>query len=253
MLTITTIVAAALVVPAAAIAAPPASNLFTVSSHSATLTPNGDAYRLTLTAATGSVTRFADRPQRLAGSESFNAFVKRWAARGFAADPPNANVLVDGRNGGSMVLELSHPHVRNGRLSFHARRVGGDRRLPRRLGETHVFIDDASTQTAHDLTISVTGAASVTLDFGSGITAYAGAGPEAMEWVGGVGGGYLTPTSAKILAAPVINGNGGLVSFGVLASGAVTGTATVTGGGTVTIQLDDETAVPLTSGPFSLS
>jgi hypothetical protein len=246
------VVAAGTVLPAAATAAPPASNLFTITSRAATLAPNGDAYRLTLTAPKGSFLRFSDRPQRLAGRESMSTFASRWAARGFSDDPPNANVVVDGA--GSMVLELSHPHVRGGRISFHARRVGGDRHLPRRLGMTHLFIDDASTQSAYNATLTVQGAGTVTLTFDAGTTAFVGGGGDEVQWVmGGAGGGYVLPSGVRYQTnAGPDGGSGGLLGFGVLTSGPITGTAVVPAGATVTLQAGDSAPVPISNGAFSV-
>jgi hypothetical protein len=247
---------ATLATPALASAQTPASDLFTVSARSATLTPAGGAYRLALGPGVGPVTHFTDRPQRLAGRETLATFVQRWAGRGFTTDPPNANLVVDtagGRDGGSMVLELRRPRVDHGRLTFTARRIGGDRRLPRHLGATHVFIDDASSGTTADLTLQVSGPGQATMSFDSTSTVILGPGNDGVVFAG-IGGTAVLPNQVSITATTTTgNAVGGLVGFAVDASGsAITGTLALAPGQTATIQIGDGPTQPLAAGPFSL-
>ena len=103
---------------------------------------------------------FSDRPQREAGRERTSAFVRRWAARGFRSDPPNAALSIDARRPGADVvaLRLSRPRydASRGVLRYAVRplrrTVGGAlRRFARRadpvrlgrFGRAALFIDDA--------------------------------------------------------------------------------------------------------------
>jgi hypothetical protein len=53
------------------------------------------AYRLRLTGVSPRVTTFTDRPRRRAGRQGLEGFVGSWKANGFAADPPNAALVLD--------------------------------------------------------------------------------------------------------------------------------------------------------------
>ena len=53
-------------------------------------------FSLVLNAPSRSVTGFSDRPQRLLGRRTLGSFVSGWGRLGFAADPPNAALVVDG-------------------------------------------------------------------------------------------------------------------------------------------------------------
>lgn len=120
----------------------------------------GGRYELELRRPADHVTSFSDRPRREAGSEPLSTFVARWGARGFAADPPNAALVLDDapQDRDSVVLELSKPRLdeRTGTLRFSARRVGGsaaprltsvaggpDRSVATRFAGARLFVDDA--------------------------------------------------------------------------------------------------------------
>lgn len=116
------------------------------------------AYRLRLTGISPRVTTFTDRPHRRAGSQGLQGFVGSWRANGFAADPPNAALVLDHAPAAHDValLTLSHPHYnraqqtltyratplhgRDTALAAFARRAdpvkAGD------LGAASLFVDD---------------------------------------------------------------------------------------------------------------
>ena len=72
------------------------------------------AYRLRLTGVSPRVTTFTDRPRRRAGRQGLTGFVGSWKANGFAADPPNAALVLDHAPASHDValLTLSQPSLR---------------------------------------------------------------------------------------------------------------------------------------------
>lgn len=116
------------------------------------------AYRLRLTGVSRRVTTFTDRPRRRAGSQGLEGFVGSWGANGFAADPPNAALVLDRAPASRDValLTLSHPHYDRARqtLTYGAKPLRGHdtalasfvrRADPVRagdLGAASLFIDD---------------------------------------------------------------------------------------------------------------
>jgi hypothetical protein len=116
------------------------------------------AYRLRLTGVSPRVTTFTDRPRRRAGRQGLDGFVGSWKANGFAADPPNAALVLDAAPASRDValLTLSHPHYDRARqtLTYRATPLHGrDAALPsfaRRadpvrtgdLGAASLFVDD---------------------------------------------------------------------------------------------------------------
>jgi hypothetical protein len=137
-------------------------DLFVQTARGGTLTPvpgRRGIFRLVLRRPHHDVTVFSDRPQRLAGSESLAAFVRRWRARGFVSDPPNAAlVLADAPASRDVViLELSRPRQTRRSLSFRARlvkrastpqlarfRTRADSRIGMRFGQASLFVDSAA-------------------------------------------------------------------------------------------------------------
>lgn len=105
-------------------AAPAPSILFSVDSRNAVVSkPSG--YRVSLNA-NARVTWFSDRPARQAGTTTLAGLVGTWTANGFAADPPNAALILRGDNGLSEhVVVLRSPVVANGRVTFAIRAVPG--------------------------------------------------------------------------------------------------------------------------------
>jgi hypothetical protein len=116
------------------------------------------AYRLRLTGVSPRVTTFTDRPHRRAGRQGLEGFVAGWSGNGFAADPPNAALVLDHVPASHDValLTLSHPHYDRARktLTYRATPLHGRdtalasfarRADPVRAGEfggASLFIDD---------------------------------------------------------------------------------------------------------------
>ena len=118
----------------------------------------GGAYRLRLTGVSPRVTTFTDRPRRRAGQQGLESFLGSWQANGFAADPPNAALVLDRAPASHDValLTLSHPrydrathtltyrvaplHGRDLALAAFSRRADPVR--VEHLGAASLFVDD---------------------------------------------------------------------------------------------------------------
>lgn len=134
------------------------------------------AYRLQLTGVSPRVTTFTDRPRRRAGRQGLEGFLGSWKANGFAADPPNAALVLDHAPAARDValLTLSHPHYDRARqtLTYRATPLRGRdtalasfarRADPVRagdLGSASLFIDDGSAFS--NVTFTVNGEATTT-------------------------------------------------------------------------------------------
>lgn len=171
------LLAACLLLPGSAAAAPSSSLLFVQQADGGTLRQTGaSTYRLTLRGVGPSVASFEDRPGRSAGSERAGAFVARWRGRGFASDPPNAALVVDGapRSRDVAMLTLSRPRYDAAARTFTyvARplqgRPGGalqalaprrDGLREQRFGAASLFIDDGAAVVYEQLTLQVSNAA----------------------------------------------------------------------------------------------
>ena len=86
---------------------------------------------------------FSDRPDRIAGHITLDAFLKE-VSKGpdsFAEDPPNATLMVFGGNElVQVVVELpSKPYFRDGDLLFEVRVIEGT--VPESGGQSALFID----------------------------------------------------------------------------------------------------------------
>jgi hypothetical protein len=131
-------------------------------------------FRLRLSGVSPRVSTFTDRPRRRAGSERLRGFVGQWQANGFAADPPNAALVLDRapRSRDVALLTLSHPHYDRGRetlsyrvtplrgadagaLASFARR--GDPLRPGEFGAASLFVDDGGAEFT-EVTFEVNGA-----------------------------------------------------------------------------------------------
>ncbi len=91
---------------------------------------------------------------------SLRRFVSGWDKAGFAADPPNAALTIDGARArhDTMIVELSHPQLTpSGALTLRAQRVPAapsgslaafsrraDPRLPLTFGKAELFIDSGA-------------------------------------------------------------------------------------------------------------
>jgi hypothetical protein len=136
------------------------------------------AYRLRLTGISPRVTTFTDRPRRRAGSQGLKGFVGSWGANGFAADPPNAALVLDHAPAAHDValLTLSHPHYNRARqiLTYRATPLRGRdtalasfarRADPVRagdLGAASLFVDDGGGAPLPLITFNVSGEATTT-------------------------------------------------------------------------------------------
>lgn len=153
-------------VPACAAAAAPGtsshpegSSLYVQETAGGSIERLGDgAYRLTLTGVSPRVTTFTDRPRRRAGQQRLETFVAGWQANGFAADPPNAALVLDHAPASRDValLTLSHPHYDRARhtLTYRASPLRGrdpalasfarraDPIRAEHLGPASLFVDD---------------------------------------------------------------------------------------------------------------
>jgi len=114
--------------------------LYTMSAKSGTF-ENG---RLTLKDVP-LVVYFSDRPARISGQLSIEAFAQGWdkGSDNFKADPPNATLsILDKDANNNVVVELSEPvvKVKEGSISFKVRVLDGD--LPESLEHSTLFIDD---------------------------------------------------------------------------------------------------------------
>jgi|GEM_PF-1221681 len=133
------------------------------------------AYRLRLTGVSPRVTTFTDRPRRRAGIQGLEGFLGSWGANGFAADPPNAALVLDHAPASRDValLTLSHPHYDRARqtLTYRATPLRGHdtalgsfarRADPVRAGElgaASLFVDDGGAPTSTIITFNISGVA----------------------------------------------------------------------------------------------
>jgi hypothetical protein len=145
---------------------PKGSLLYVQETAGGSIERLGDgAYRLRLTGVSPRVTTFTDRPQRRAGSQGLEGFVGSWGANGFAADAPNAALVLDHAPASRDValLTLSHPHYDRARqtLTYRATPLHGRetaltsfarRADPIRAGElggASLFVDDGGSEAAN--------------------------------------------------------------------------------------------------------
>jgi uncharacterized protein YjbI with pentapeptide repeats len=109
-----------------------ASILYALNAGSGTLAPKkgkGALYELTLNHLDRNVVWFSDRPARRSGTFPNRVLAEAWRGFGFAADPPNAALVYSdrsGRVGRTVIVELSHPRLAGGKLSFAARVLDPD-------------------------------------------------------------------------------------------------------------------------------
>ena len=95
--------------------------------------------------ATPLVIYFADRPHRVAGHIPLKEFIKNWddEMKLYQNDPPNATLsLVEKKTMQNVVLELSHPRYKDGKLCFQVKVL--ENTLPKSFGLSSLFLDMAS-------------------------------------------------------------------------------------------------------------
>ncbi len=122
---------AVLLVVAVGLAVAPAAHASTlfVQDFSGGSMQRVSAQRFDLTVrARGDMTAFADRPARRTWRLATSTFVSRWSSYGFAADPPNAALVIDGapRNADALAVELLSVRRRRGALIYRVRPMRGD-------------------------------------------------------------------------------------------------------------------------------
>jgi hypothetical protein len=140
------------------------SMFFVVSAEGGAWVPDEDeaeTYALTLTGVRPDLVYFSDRPDRVAGHESVDAFVTDWQASGFADVPPNAAMVLheEDESEDVVIVELTDPEyqVDSAELRFTAsiltdEQTGGlaeynehaDAAIPESFGETSLLIDNAT-------------------------------------------------------------------------------------------------------------
>lgn len=140
------------------------------------------AYRLRLTGVSPRVSTFTDRPRRRAGIQGLGGFVGSWEANGFAADPPNAALVLDHAPDSRDValLTLSHPrydrarqtltyratplHGRDTALASFARRADPVR--AGELGAASLFVDDGGGGANSEVTFNIMSGEATTTTIG---------------------------------------------------------------------------------------
>ena len=126
--------------------------LYVQTAHSGTLSPElADGRRtLTLNDVSPSTTYFSDRPDRITGHESTEAFIAEWndGKDSFASNPPNAALdILDEDSQRIAILELMDAmyDATANTLEYEVvvldDETGGD--LPQEFGEAALLIDDA--------------------------------------------------------------------------------------------------------------
>ena len=129
-------------------------------------------FALRLTGVSPRLSTFTDRPRRRAGSQGLRKFLSGWGKAGFAADPPNAALVLDraARSRDVAMLTLSHPRYnrRHQTLTYrvkplHGKGAGalaafakrGDRVRAGNFGSASLFVDNGAEEVGY-ATISVT-------------------------------------------------------------------------------------------------
>lgn len=269
------VLVAAALVPGAAGAASAPSELFVLTAGSGRLVQSQGGFSLVLNAPSRSVTGFSDRPQRLLGRRTLGSFVSGWGRLGFAADPPNAALVVDGAPSSDdvNVFELARPAIgRGGRtLTFSARRLtraptgllsryarAADRPRARSFGRSSLFIDgsgqDATLVFAFTAPPLETQGGGVTFsnatifdsdaDAATGSTfAEVGVTAQSFELVPGGGTGFSATMTVQV---QVDSGATGVQGLAIVPAGG-TGSVTVDGGGAQALSAGNF-SLPLTGG-----
>lgn len=141
-----------------------ASVLFALDASSGSFTRvpgRPQQYTLALRGVARGTTWFTDRPRREAGRVTTRSLLGSWRRLGFAAEPPNAAVVLDGgrraRDTVALELRLRSRDSRRRTARFRARVLPGlgpglshlnrrlDRRLPKHFVRASLFIDSATS------------------------------------------------------------------------------------------------------------
>jgi hypothetical protein len=100
------------------------------------------AKKLTLVDVSPVTLFFSDRPERIAGNMTTEAFIPFWSTGkdSFLSDPPNADLsILEGGTLKQIVVVLKDPALENGRLTYTIEVVDGD--IPAQGSNVSVFID----------------------------------------------------------------------------------------------------------------
>ena len=201
------------------------------------------------------ISAFTDRPERHTSTESLRSFVSGWKNNGFAADHPNAALVVDGAPAGhdTYTYEISKPRItRSGALVLSAKRLGA--RAPRHFGRASLFIDDSGVQTPITISATVGPGQSALLEFDDPIdieptdaftpefTATNGAFAELTDEGLVMSNGHSGQSSNVALAIDVDH----------VGTGPITGTANLLGAATASITVPGHAPVTIANGPFSV-
>jgi hypothetical protein len=123
-------------------------------------------FELRLAGVSPRVSTFTDRPRRRAGSTRLRSFIARWGKAGFAADPPNAALVLDRapRSRDVAMLTLSHPryNARQETLTYRVKPLRGkdsgalaaivkraDPVRPGAFGSASLFVDDGAEEVGY--------------------------------------------------------------------------------------------------------
>lgn len=121
--------------------------LFVQEAASASVATEGENQVLTLTGVDADTVYFADRPDRVAGTQSTESFVDEWAAGAdsFADDAPNAALKVAGSDE-VYIVELLEPSYDAAAqtLSYRVVPVGDTGELPVSMESPSLFIDSSA-------------------------------------------------------------------------------------------------------------
>ncbi len=258
---------AAIAVAAPAANAAPAHDLYVATANKGKLarTDTSGIYRLTMAQPGPSVTTFTDRPARSASAMTTREFVRGWKAEGFAADPPNAALVIDNAPATRDVytFELSKPRIdEHGRVVFRAKRIGppssgpleqfgkrADKPAAGRFGSSSLFVD-AGSQPQTPVHVQVSG-----LPQGQTLN---------LQFNQPVDTDDIT-SSVRVTngSATYVDSNGMMVvsEQGTLTNGffdigvdgtSVSGTASIPAGASVSIAVGTGPAQPIANGAFSV-
>lgn len=164
----------ALAAAPSALAAKPAakpSYLFAMTSTGGALKHDTSGWWLELTGTSPLVTRFTDRPNRLASTLSPAQLAAQWRTYGFPSDPPNAALVLDGRpaDADAFVIELRRPSVSGSTMRFRAKPVRdtssalsryakrADRLRETRFASASLFIDDGAGTVYQHVQLTISG------------------------------------------------------------------------------------------------
>jgi hypothetical protein len=265
------VAAVAAAAPAAGAATPKAGpDLYVATTAGGKLTKveGKGRYKLTLKDPANTVSAFADRPERTASTVSLSRFVQDWGANGFAADAPNAALVLDQAPAAHDVytFELGTPRIKpDGDVVLRVKRVGArpagalepivkraDKGTPRGFGRASLFIDDGATQTPLMIQADLPVNTNALLLFNDPLSLQPNGsfGPYVVS-EGGSGSVNMDPTSVTLQS-----GAGGAATETQIAvahtgTGPVTGVAQLPAGGTLTIKVNG-TTYTIGNGAFSL-